>query len=149
MTIESASEYKENIEPIYRLTFNLHYKGEEVLPKTQKQLTDGYIAYWDAKSRSVIFEAPDKSRILYQPEKGRSYFTKLTTMDFPVESGCELSLLMRLGVSELKVMLAVVTETYRKIHEQYDEYHPRVGLWPEDAENTMEKLRKEIAKHSA
>jgi len=150
MKLDSVSDYMENIELIYRLTFNLHYKGEEVLPETQKQLTDGHIAYWDAKSQSVIFEAPNKTRIVYQPEEGRSYFTKLATMDFPVESEYELSLLMRVGVSELKLMLAVVRQTYEYLHKEIGggEYRIRMGQHPAEAEKTIKELQQEIDKHT-
>jgi len=150
MTLYSARDYMENLEPVSLLVYYLNYKGEEILPKTQKQLTDGYIAYWDEKSRSVVFEALDKTRIVYQPEKGMSYFTKLATMDLPVESEYELSLVMRLGVSELTVLLAVVREAYEYIYKEIGggAYHARIGRDPDEAEEMMEKMQKEIEKHT-
>jgi len=147
MTRDSAWEYMENLWPIYLFMRNLANNGGKALPKTQKQLGDGNVAYWDEQSQSVVFETPDKRRIVYQPENGKKYFTKLSALDVPVEAEYKLSLLMRLGVPDLKLMLAVVAETLRVLHEEYEEYQTRMGPEPEDAERTMEKLRTEITKH--
>ena len=148
ITENAMDEWMEALRPVRILMRSI--KDEEILPAEHKALMDGYTAYWDEKSDSIVFENPDRQWIVYQPENGRNYFDSLTAMEFTVEDKGKLSILMPLTLFELKVLLALIRATYHYLHDETgSEYHARIGVSPHEAEELITRLQKEIEKHSA
>lgn len=147
---DSAERFMESLWPAARLMSAIFVAGEP-LPTEHKVLQDGYSAYWDKDAKAVLLRDSDGNCLVYQPENGREYYDALAEMPFTLDAAVPLSILIRPGLFELKVMLAMVRETYRELFENRSEgrFHARLGAWPEEAVNAMKKLQKEIDERSA
>jgi len=151
MTENSACEYMEKLKPVVNFMRHIKYKHTE-LPKNYRLLQE-YSAYWSEESGTIMFKSQKDEYIFYQPEEGKCYFNRITEMEFFLDTEIEeqVSIILRISVFDMKLMLAMVRETYEYLYKEIggDVYAIRIGRDPIEAEKMMEKMQKEIAKHTA
>ena len=149
-----ARDYEHCLYPLLRFLLNLKYRFQNIRPVEKKMLHDGYTVSWFKKSKSyekiaaaVVFETPDGKQIVFAPENVDEYFAGITEMESLLEDEDPFSIPAMLNVHEQEVLLALVRDTYRRLHDDGcpDRYQTRLGVSPYDAQTLIGKLQKSVA----